>query len=178
MNDELIKIVEGMQTENKDLTDNGKPPKYKLSDFDSVVKTWTENNPVKEAPTQTDVAVTEENTASNGEESSTDTQGNSFANSGNFELDLNLKKKEDEDEDEEEPPPEVSYQYRTAKEGDDFKSGWQKTTFEGPTGKERVEPVKQEEVPDEFYNNHIQTQNQKYYLKVLMLMFIKKLMKS
>ena len=75
MNDELIKIVEGMQAENKDLTDNGKPPKFKLSDFDSVVKTWTENNPVKEVPTQTGVAVTGENTASTGADDSSVTPG-------------------------------------------------------------------------------------------------------
>jgi len=83
---------------------------------------------------------------------------NELTNSENFELKGLLKKKEDE----EEPPPEVSYRYVTAGEGDDFKSGWQKITLEGPTGKERVEPVKQEEVPDEFYNDHIQTQKQRH----------------
>ena len=69
MNEELLKIIEGMQAENKALTDQGGQAKYGDAEFDSVVKTYQANNPVeevKEAPTQPDVAVTVEDMASNG----------------------------------------------------------------------------------------------------------------
>ena len=75
MNEELLRIIEGMKAENKALTNQGEQAKYGDAEFDSVVKTYQANNPVeevKEAPAQPDVAVTEENTASNGEESSTE----------------------------------------------------------------------------------------------------------
>ena len=57
MNEELKGIIQGMQDENKSLTDQNLEPRYTELDFENVISTYNKNQPVETS--------TEETTATN-----------------------------------------------------------------------------------------------------------------
>ena len=53
MNEELKGIIQGMQDENKSLTDQNLEPRYTELDFENVISTYNKNQPVETSTEET-----------------------------------------------------------------------------------------------------------------------------
>lgn len=116
MNEELKGIIQGMQDENKSLTDQNLEPRYTELDFENVISTYNKNQPVENS--------TEETTATNVEKTN-DSQPtdvtveptNTESTSGDGFLDLPIDDYED---------PEISFEdfsiYKVNEKGEDVET--------------------------------------------------------